>query len=53
MVTLGILAILILFGVGILFLPQKPPENKKYTLIEVEGPIETVEIKKVEELLIR
>ncbi len=54
MVTLAVLFMLILFAVGILLLPKNPPpEKKKYTLIEVSGPIETVEIKKIEPLIVR
>ena len=53
MVTIGILAILILFGIGILMSPKKKSESKKVILIEAQGPLETVEIKKVEEVIIR
>lgn len=44
---------MILFGLGILLLPKKSPERKTTTLIDAEGPIEYVEIKKVEEIIIR
>ncbi len=54
MIEIGVLAILILFGIGgILMYPKKKPEPKTVILIEAEGPIETVEIKKVEDILIR
>jgi hypothetical protein len=53
MVAVGILVITTLFGIGILLSPKKPSEQKKITLIEAEGPIETLEIKKVEEIIIR
>ena len=54
MIEIGVLAILILFGIGaILMYPKNKPEPKKVILIEAEGPIETVEIKKVEDILIR
>ena len=53
MVAVGILTILILFSIGILLSPKKKSEPKKTILIEAQGPIETVEIKKVEEVIIR
>jgi hypothetical protein len=51
MVTVGILGILILFGIGLLLLPNKSSEKKKSTLIDAEGPVEFVDLKKVGEIL--
>ena len=51
MVTVGILAILILFSIGILLTPTKKSDNKKSTLIDAEGPVEFVDLKKVGEIL--
>jgi len=51
MVTVGILGILILFGIGLLLLPNKSSEKKKSTLIDAEGPVESVDPKKVGEIL--
>jgi hypothetical protein len=51
MVTVGILGILIFFGIGILLLPNKSSEKKKSTLIDAEGPVEFVDPKKVGEIL--
>jgi hypothetical protein len=52
MVTVAIIGILILFGIGILLLPNKPPEQKKdINLVDAEGPIETVDMRKVGEIL--
>jgi hypothetical protein len=51
MVALGIIGILILFGIGILLLPDKTPEKKNTNLIDAEGPIEFVDFKKVGEIL--
>ena len=53
MVTVGVLGILVLFGLGILLLPRKKPETKTTLLIDAEGPIEYVEVKKVDEVIIR
>ena len=54
MVALGIIGILIFFTIGVLLMsPKKKSEPKTIILIEAEGPIETVEIKKVEPFLIR
>ena len=53
MVTVGILAILIVFSIGILLSPKKKSEPKRVILIEAQGQIETVEIKKVDEVIIR
>jgi hypothetical protein len=53
MVTVGVLGILVLFGLGILLLPKKKPEEKTTTLMEIEGRIEFVEFKKVEDIIVR
>ena len=54
MIALGIVAILIFFSIGVLLMsPKKKSEPKTIILIEAEGPLETVEIKKVENILIR
>ena len=51
MVTVGILGILVLFGLGILLNPKNSPDKKSNTLIDAEGPIEYVDPKKVGEIL--